>query len=77
MEAFIRKHTANMGKARFYLKDHFYWVELDEDVCEVVMKEVNRLSKIIAKPVNIEDLLVEVENTSAEVHSNPALRDLI
>jgi hypothetical protein len=49
METFIRKHTANMGKARFYLKDRFYWLELDEDVCRMVMDEIARLTQMLPK----------------------------
>jgi hypothetical protein len=62
MEHFIRKHTTNMGKAKFYLQDRSYWIELDEDVCGVVIDEVERLIK--NKNLPWQELMVEVEHTS-------------
>ena len=47
MESYIRKNTLNMGKARFYLHENFYWIELDEDVCDMVFKEVERILRSV------------------------------
>lgn len=33
-----------MGKAKFYLHDRSYWLELEDDVCDVVMAEIDRLT---------------------------------
>ena len=46
-----------MGKALFFLQDKFYWLELEEDVVEMVIKEIKRILLQIKKEDNINDLL--------------------
>jgi hypothetical protein len=75
---FIRRHTANLGKARFYLKNNAYWVEIDKSICQVVLNEVSRLLTVRKMAITLGQLLVEVENTTnTEMVVNPALKNLI
>lgn len=51
---FIRKHTTNLGKAKFYLRDSAYWIEIDKDICLVVLNEVSKLIHLRKLNVTIE-----------------------
>ena len=66
-----------MGKARFYLHENFYWIELDEDVCDMVFNEVDRILMSVALPIKLCDFVVEAENIQIQIEINPALKALI
>lgn len=73
VEAYVRKHTANAGRARFYLRERAYWLELEEGVCAMVLREVDRLQAALKAP----GVLVEVEPEEAhEEEPRAGLRHL-
>jgi hypothetical protein len=51
-----------MGLAKFYLKEGFYWLDLGDDVSDMVFKEMESIIAILKRTgksnLSIEDILV-------------------